>query len=107
MSERYKPQDPPAHLVAECIALDPEAAPAGLRWRERPRWHFATAAAWAQWNGRFGGQPIAGSINNRGEFRLGLRLCGRQYSLPTRRVAAVLRTETWPKAMRRARRSRP
>ena len=73
MSERYKPQDPPAHLVAECIALDPEAAPAGLRWRERPRWHFATAAAWAQWNGRFGGQPIAGSINNRGEFRLGLR----------------------------------
>ena len=102
-----RPQDPPAFLVAECIALDPEAAPAGLRWRERPRWHFATAAAWAQWNGKFGGRPIAGSPNDRGDLRVGLRVCGRQYSLPTCRVAAALETGCWPTRPLRRQRGRP
>jgi hypothetical protein len=97
----YRPQDPPAFLVAECITLDPEVAPTGLRWRQRPKWHFTTDQAWRAWNTRYAGRPIAPRPNNRGDFRVVVRLCGREYALPTRRVAVVLQTGAWPGPLRR------
>jgi hypothetical protein len=99
---RHRPQDPPAFLVAECFALDP-ASPTGLRWRQRPKWHFRADRSWLAWNSRYAQRPVNGCPNDRGELRVGLTLCGRSYMLPTRRVAVVLQSGTWPRPMRRGR----
>jgi hypothetical protein len=97
-----RPQAPPVHLVREAFDLDPDA-PSGLRWRQRPREHFATDQSWRFWLRRYSGRPVAGCASGRGgDLRVGLTVDRRLLNLPVRRVRAALIAGAWPeKRLRR------
>jgi hypothetical protein len=48
---------PTARYLHQCFTYYPKTGV--LRWRTRPRWHFASESTWRWWNGRFA-DAIAG-----------------------------------------------
>lgn len=58
---------PSVEYLRACFDYDP--ATGILRWKRRPRKHFASAKAWKAWNTKYDGN-IAGRINDEGYFTI-------------------------------------
>jgi HNH endonuclease len=56
---------PSVEYLWECFTYDRESGE--LRWKVRPREHFATKKAWATWNGKHAGK-IAGNLHPNGYY---------------------------------------
>ena len=67
-----KDTDIPIGLLNACFVLDPTLQ-GNLKWKTRPRDHFADEPHWSLFNTRFAGKP-AGSKNTRGDYRVRLTI---------------------------------
>ena len=69
----------PADIIREALELDPTSR-TGLRWKRRPRHHFATEHGWVTANGQNAGKPAGGERSDgRGKRYFCVRVNGMLY----------------------------
>ena len=61
----------PATMIREALEID-ETVPSGLRWRVRPRHHFATERGWKTRNTRDAGRPAGTRQGSTVYFKIGI-----------------------------------
>jgi hypothetical protein len=89
-----KDTDIPVAYLRECFDHD-AASPSGLRWRQRPREHFATERARRIFNTKFAGKH-GGTLNDMGYWHVTLTVDGRLRILMAHRVTFALVNGRWP-----------
>jgi hypothetical protein len=91
--------DIPFTYLDEAVAFD-ISSPTWLRWRRRPREHFATASPkahiWESWNARYAGNPALTAKIGGGYLSGNLTLNGVVYPLYAHRVIWTLLNGRWP-----------
>jgi hypothetical protein len=82
----------PIPFLRECFDYDQETGV--VRWKARPREHFATTRGWNIFNALRAGQPVTYSPN--GYPRARIRYQGRLYGIFVHRIAWALAKGRWP-----------
>jgi hypothetical protein len=88
-----KANEPPVAYLRECFDCDFKTGV--LRWRTRPREHFASARAWKVWNKLYPGR-LAGTPKGRGYLSVALVVDGKERRLHVHRVVFALAHGRWP-----------
>jgi hypothetical protein len=84
----------PLDYLRESLNLDPTIE-SGVRWRTRPRWHFADDAHWRWWNARYAEKP-AGWDTGKNYWMIQLTFDDRERHLLAHRVVYALTHGHWP-----------
>jgi HNH endonuclease/AP2 domain len=85
----------PVEYLRNCFDYDPETGV--LRWKARPREHFATDRGWKIFNSSYAGRTVTGKLRS-GYLECQLHFNGRQHVLFVHCIAWAIIAGKWPSA---------